>query len=221
MAASLYANAVYQPRNESALEQALDRELQAVVSGEADMQVVGDGFVVVERPVVSEVKTDKLIAEIAQLEAEMTASSETAAQQLSAAYEAGKVETVAQRQPATDSDDSTATGPTTQQIARAAQVIQRISGIPVGQTIGTLASIISNPFVSAAIIEIAEASTQPGGIAAVASNSGGLSAPAQTLVAQAGAEAAASSIAESVTQSATTTTGSTTVSGSGATPTSP
>ena len=65
LAASLYANAVYQPRNQSALESALNNELQAVVAGEAGVQAIGDGFVVTERVASSSpLVEDQLIQEI-------------------------------------------------------------------------------------------------------------------------------------------------------------
>jgi hypothetical protein len=218
LAASLYANAVYQPRNESALEQALDRELQAVVNGSAELSASGDGFIVTERGAAANAPAGDLQKEIAQLEAEIVSNTRSANQQLAAAYENGSVATVAQARRGTGNDND-ATTPSSSEIARAAAVINRISGIPVGQSIGTLAAIASNPFVAAAIIEIATASTQPGGFAAAATNAGGLSAAAQTLIAQSGSTSP-EGIAAAVTQAATTSTGNTVTAG-GSTPASP
>jgi hypothetical protein len=218
LAASLYANAVYQPRNESSLEQALDRELQAVVTGQAEVKAMGDGFVVVERQAVASTSSHALSDEIAQLEAEIVTNSRAANEKLAAAYNNGAVKTVAQARRANGNDGDAST-PSNDQIARAAAVIFRISGVPVGQTIGTLAAIASNPFVAAAIIEIAAASTQPGGVAAAATNAGGLSAAAQTLIATTGSTSP-EGIAAAVTVAATSSTGNTVTSG-GSTPASP
>ena len=226
LAASLYANAVYQPRNESALEQALDRELQAVVSGEAEVKAMGDGFVVVERAPVQERNVDGLVSEIAQLEAEMVANTQAASEQLVAAYAQKDVVTVAQAPPpgsavAVGSEDNPADRrpgdpggiATYEQIRQAAQAISRIHGVPIGATIGTLAQICSNPLVSLAIIEVANAGLQPGIVAAAASNAGGLSAAAQTLIATTGQGVSAAGIVEAVVQAASSNTGNTTVAG--------
>jgi hypothetical protein len=211
LAASLYANAVYQPRNQSALESALNNELQAVVAGEAGVQAIGDGFVVTERVASSSpVVEDQLIQQIAALEVEMAANSAEVQEQIAAAYDSKQTVRVAQ----TTKKKDTGTGSTVSdsQIRAAAQVISRISGVPVGQTIGTLAAIISNPFVAAAVVELAAATSQPGGVAAAASNSGGLSAAAQTLIATTGSTSN-DGVAAAVTAAATSNTGSTTVGG--------
>jgi hypothetical protein len=163
---------------------------------------------------VASLSNQALPNEIVQLEAEMLANSHEAASALASAYDSGEVTAVAQ---ANRRDRrSTSATPTQAQIAAVAQVVARISGVPVGQTIGTLASIASNPFVAAAIIEVAAATATPGGVAAVASNSGGLSLAAQTLISSAGTTAP-TGIAEAVTQAATTSNGSTTTSGSSCT----
>ena len=229
LAASLYANAVYQPRNQSALESALNNELQAVVAGEAGVQAIGDGFVVTERVASSSpVVEDQLIQQIAALEVEMAANSAEVQEQIAAAYDSKQTVRVAQAEKKKDKKGgasstgaaaSTGAAPTDAQIAAAAQWISRISGVPVGQTIGTLAAIISNPFVAAAVVELAAATAQPGGVAAAATNSGGLSAAAQTLIATAGTSSN-EGISAAVTAAASSSTGSTNV-GGGQTPASP
>lgn len=218
LAASLYANAVYQPRNQSALESALNNELQAVVAGEAGVQAIGDGFVVTERVASSSpVVEDQLIQQIAALEVEMAANSAEVQEQIAAAYDSKQTVRVAQT--TKKKGDGTGSTVSDSQIRAAAQLISRISGVPVGQTIGTLAAIISNPFVAAAVVELAAATAQPGGVAAAASNSGGLSAAAQTLIATTGSTSN-EGVSQAVTVAATSNTGSTTV-GGGQTSTSP
>jgi hypothetical protein len=209
LAASLYANAVYQPRNESALEQALDRELQAVVSGDAELTLVSDGFVVVERAPVAAQDTSKLVQEIAQLEAEMQSSSREATEKLAAvervsAYRVADVVRVVQSQV---SQDTAAT-----KIGQLASALG-ISGLNVGATIGQLATISSSPFISSAIIEIATTTFTPGSYASVAGATAGLSAPAAALVAGILGGSSASTIANSVAAAAANSTGSSAVTG--------
>ena len=208
LAVSLYANAVYQPRNENVLKQALDRELQAVVAGDVELEVVGDGFVVVERtPIANSQSAAELTEQVAQLEVEIAANvekveelvsvnSEATEGRIAAAYSGASVKKLAQA------------GPTQAQIEAAAAVRARITGLPVGRTIGLLSAIASNPFVAAAIIEVANANLQPGEVAAAANNASGLSAPAQTLVTTTGV-AGSGGLATAVSQAAASNTGNT------------
>lgn len=176
LAASLYANAVYQPRNESALEQALDRELQAVVSGDAELTLVSDGFVVVERAPVAAQDTSKLVQEIAQLEAEMQSSSREATEKLAAvekgsAYRSDKVVKVAQGGGGLGGGSGLGGS------------IPGIAGFSVGATIGSLATILSSPFITAAQVRTVVTTFSPAQVSQAASSTAGISAAGNILAA--------------------------------------
>ena len=171
LAASLYANAVYQPRNESALEQALDRELQAVVSGDAELTLVSDGFVVVERAPVAAQDTSKLVHE-----AEMQSSSREATEKLLAvekgsAYRSDKVVKVAQGGGGLGGGSGLG-GP-----------IPGIAGFSVGATIGSLATILSSPFITAAQVRTVVTTFSPAQVSQAASSTAGISAAGNILAA--------------------------------------
>jgi hypothetical protein len=213
LAASLYANAVYQPRNESALEQALDRELQAVVNGDAELKGLSDGYVVVERAPVSVQDTSKLVQEIAQLEAEMVVNTQVVEQRLASAYGAAEAVKVAQTQVEQNQAASNIR-------SRGSRSGILISGLNVGATIGTLATTLASPFITAAIVEVATATVQPGSIAATAGSTAGLSAPAAALVAGILRGDSAQTIASAVEQAAAQSSGSSDSTGSNNLPTS-
>lgn len=213
LAASLYANAVYQPRNESALEQALDRELQTVVKGEAEVTLAGDGFVVVERAPVSAQDTSKLVEEIAQLESEMKSVSRDAAEKLAAAdmlvsssYKAGEVAKVAQ----------VGGGG----LGGGRRNAPGISGFNVGATIGSLASVLSSPFITVAQVRQVQATFSPAQVAAAASSTAGISAAGSILAAGIASSKSAETIAAEIAV-AVATGGLTTGGSSDNTPTSP
>jgi hypothetical protein len=177
LAASLYANAVYQPRNESALEQALDRELQAVVKGEAEVTLAGDGFVVVERAPVSAQDTSKLVEEIAQLESEMKSVSRDAAEKMAAAYKPGQATQLAQARPPRGAVGGLGGA------GGGAGGALGITGFNVGATIGSLASVLSSPFITVAEVRAVQATFSPAQVAAAASSTAGISAAGSILAA--------------------------------------
>jgi len=96
LAASLYANAVFVPQNDAALQRELDQQVEAIVKGKAEFQAAADGFRVVERQPASKVAT--LTEEISKLESELaqTESANDEAEPTLSAYKADEVKRTAQ-----------------------------------------------------------------------------------------------------------------------------
>lgn len=85
----------------------------------------------------------------------------------------------------------TAPGSTTSSgLAGFVEQVSELSGQSEGQTIGTLAQIVADPFLAAGVIEAIEASEKPGGLAAASQTGGGLSKSAATVIATLGVSSA-------------------------------
>jgi hypothetical protein len=170
--ASLYANAVYVPRNNQATDQELERQAQTILAGQVEFVEGADGFKVTEREVAQSGDTvvdevAALVEVIEKLESQVekqAAVSTVESGVVRAAYSSGDVKQTAQT-----------AQPTEEEIAEAARQISALSGLPQGQTIGSLASILADPFLSAAAVQLVATSAAPGGIAAAISNGGGIS----------------------------------------------
>jgi hypothetical protein len=76
--------------------------------------------------------------------------------------------------------------PVSSDLSGLVQQVGTLSGQTAGQTIGTLAQIVADPFLAAGLTEVVSASQQPGGLAAAIQNGGGLSSSAQAVLATLG-----------------------------------
>lgn len=177
--ASLYANAVYVPQNNRAVERELDRQQQTIQAGQVEFVDGADGFKVTERPVtLAADEVAELEKAIEKLEVQLAESEEVAMPEggvVRAAYSSREVKQTAQ---------------TAEELAEAARQISAITGLPLGATIGRLALIIADPLYSAGALKVISASAQPGGLAAATSSGGGISSQGTAVLALFGVQSA-------------------------------